>query len=123
MHFNKRRDQDVARRSNFIDYSKRYASLVGAILRETSVEEEFDPASPAQRDLAVQFFMLLSEEHHLVRAGLIDASMGEVWKDGVAEAMKRRFFSTAWRYASSNFDLEGDFSKEWIPAVAGRDSK
>lgn len=99
------------RQQLFEDYSKRYSEILSNLLQECeSFDNEFDPKSPIQRKLALQFIMLLSEEFFLNQKKLIDKDIWEIWKCGIEYHFSTKFFQTAWTFSISQMDLKGDFS-------------
>ena len=110
------RDRRAARQTNFANYSSRYSSLMAEIVSKTDIASSFDQRAGGQRALAVQFFMLLSEEEYLAEKKLIHASIVNIWRDGLDATMKHLWFQGAWQFCRANFDFEGVFA-EHVDAI------
>lgn len=119
MVWNAYRERLAARQTNFSSYSGRYAALMAEIVRSVDIACGFDPTHGDQRALAVQFFMLLSEEEYLAGRKLIDAGIAGVWKEGLDVTMSHPWFRGAWAFARARFDFDGAFA-DTVDAVTSR---
>lgn len=108
-------ERRAAKRENFSEYSRRYAELLAEIVEVADLCGPFDPSNEKHRSVAVRFFMLLSEEEFLSRLKLIDQEVIDVWRKGLTDTMRHRFFQEAWVYVRQS--LHCPLADGWVKAA------